>query len=363
MSHRSGRIAGVTEQTIQAEAPFWQRALSLSVFLALVVSVVVVSLLLSGERHDPNATVDPPEIAVRQSFFFIEGDVIFEWSESGVSERARIPGVIEVRSVEGGFVYQDGDPGDYTLHLWRDSVSEEIARSGDMSSISSDGGGTVAFSSGDGVTVISLADRSSITYPAADSFTIVTGSTSVISSSMGMVWLRSPDSESPIGSGSGVGGISDGKVLVEDAESYRWVSLTGGMTSSVTPLSALHLDSASPLGEGGTVQTFSEKRDGALSMMSVYASTGGGSPIISIDAPGAVIQACGSPDGSLVAVTHTDDVSSSYLNGYDTLHPPGMSVSVYDATNGKSLGEWDGGFVSWCQDSPIYWSHPDAHVH
>lgn len=339
-----------------------KKALVLSGFLAAVALIVVVCLALSRERTpspDDISTATPTaKESAPESFFYIDGQTVRSWSAGGQTSAQDRPGIMDIRSVSGGYIWLAHDGDGYVLSAHVKGEDSVIAHSGDsMDPIRTDGDQIIGYSTFQGVVVRSLATGESRTYPRASSWALVPGRLDIVSVEQNALTLHDGDTSTVLGLASSVVSVSGTEALIERAEKFSFLSLTTGKSWDVTPYADDHWVSTA-VTEKSVVETFS-RTDGGFSM-DAYLD---GRRIASTTSPGAIVQACSSPQSGYVVVAGSTNVSADYLEqNWHTEHPDGLGMVVYNA-RGERVATLTGGFSTWCPTTPLFWEHPLGHVH
>lgn len=345
-----------------------KKALALTIYFGLVAVVLAGSLLLS-KRIDPeelnHPVATPTEEPMSNQMLYLDEGAVFSWKDGRTERISEAQGAMELRSLRDGFVMTVPSERGYDLVFVRGGEKEVVYSSSDFFDIETDGDSMLSYATGESTVVRDMETGQETSYPVSDSWKIIPGKRAIVASSGGMAWLRDGDQEVPLGSGAEIISAMDDRVFVMTAERYRWVMFSGG-EREVPVILGGHIDAMSPLGDAGVIQVFSQKdENGYLTQMeAAYEKDGKKRRVALSNPPGALVQACGSPDGSMIAVVGSSDVKGSYLQqSWSIVRPSNLGIVVYDTKTGERIDDFPGGTISWCPGDDLWWQHPEAHIH
>lgn len=277
------------------------------------------------------------------------------------------PAIDEVRAVTDGVVvsYRDSGSGSFRVSFVSLRGEETVLNESldAISTLRSNGTDRLGFTTKDAVVTMRTDGSNRVDHPVSSSWSFVPGGEQIVSVRDGLVYLSGNDI--PLGGANTVSTVTTGDVaVVEKAERYRLVDLTGARPDTdIEPVDPGHLDSVEAF-PGGTVHVYDEKVGGDLTLMRAYVVAQGETRMLSVtQRPGAIVQACASSNGQYVAVSGTAEVSSEYLESSTHSRPPGIVTVIYDSSTGDRVDVLEGSTPSWCASSPLWWQHPNAHVH
>lgn len=323
--------------------------------VAALCGVVGVGLLLAGNAH--------PDI------YALEGDSLRLYDSSSPATILRSGDINEIATIEDGVVVAHGFGADREITAFLDG-DRAVTLSRDLGEphLQSNRSDHIAYETEEGVMLQQVSDGAvQFVVPHADSWILIPRSTTIAAARGGEVLLHTK--ENPEGTliarADAVVGAVEHTIYVENAETYLSVDT---MTEEVLPLLTVtdggHLDDVQPYW-GGTIQTYSQSDAGDLQSMTVYSVSdeGEGTLLWTTSAPGAVVQACAYRNGEYVAISYGDDVPANYLDSYERSYPAGLSTAIVRVSDVSLVTTIEGSHPSWCQTSPLWWQHPDAHVH